>query len=193
MIFYATKLTIERFKIKMPEEMHPNPQSEANSVILKEQGDPLLEWGLKMFYFDRRKCIQVMNFASKLTIFLIDVKMNDFDHIANAIALYLSDLYQTDKALIKQLEKLFASSPRCAYSRLTNRSIISTLNRVQMEFAQDGYAFYEYFEKGVLQTKKINHDVNFRWLASQTIDGKTNYIYPGEKFRDLLLERAQRS
>ena len=30
--------------------------------------------GLKLFYFDRRKCVQAANFASKLTLFLFDIK-----------------------------------------------------------------------------------------------------------------------
>lgn len=189
MILYATKQTIERFKIKMPHEMHPIPQAASTQLINKEHGDALLEWGLKLLYFDHRKCVQAMNFASKLTIFLIDVKVNDFDNIANAIALYLLDIYQTDKVMVKNLKKLFSDHSVCAYSKLTDRSIIASLNRNQMVFAEDGYRFYDYINNGILQTRTINHDVNFKWLVTQTIKGKTEYIYPGERFKALLLER----
>jgi hypothetical protein len=193
MILYATKQTIDRFKIKMPNEMHPIPQAESKQIIMTEQGDGLLEWGLKLFYFDHRKCIQAMNFASKLTIFLVDVKVADMENVANIIALYLLDLYKTDKNIVRTLEKFFSQYSLCAYSKLTDRSIISSLNRNQMVFADDGYAFYDYFENGILQTRKINYDVNFEWLLTQTIDGKTEYIYPGERFKELLLERYKRS
>ncbi|KAF0225280.1 MAG: Uncharacterized protein FD133_658 [Erysipelotrichaceae bacterium] len=193
MILYATKQTIDRFRIKMPNEMHPIPEAASNQIIKDQHGDALLEWGLKLFYFDRRKCIQAMNFASKLTIFLIDVKVDDIENAANSIALYLLDMFKTDKNMVLTLEKFFSQYSLCAYSKLTDRSIISSLNRNQWVFANDGYAFYDYFENGILQTRKINHDVNFKWLVTQTIDGKTEYIYPGERFKALLLERYGRS
>lgn len=33
------------------------------NVIEVERGDRLLEWGAKIFYLDRKKCIQVSNFC----------------------------------------------------------------------------------------------------------------------------------
>lgn len=189
MILYATKQTIDRFRIKMPNQMHHVSEAAANQILKDQQGDALLEWGLKLFYFDRRKCIQAMNFASKLTIFLIDVKVNDMEYVANSIALYLLDLYQTDKNIVGLLEKLFSQYSLCTFSKLTNRSIISSLNRNQLDFANDGYAFFDYIENGILQTRKINHDVNFDWLVTQSINGKTEYIYSGDLFKAMLLDR----
>jgi hypothetical protein len=193
MILYATKQTIDRFKITMPDEMHPIPQLASKQLIKSQQGDSLLEWGFKLFYFNRRKCLQVMNFASKLTIFLIDVKVDDMGDAINNIALYLLDMYQTDKNMVRILEKFFSQYSLYVYTKLTDRSIISSLNRNQSDFANDGYAFYDYFENNVLQTRTINHDMNFKWPVTQTIDGKMEYIYPGERFKALLLERYGRS
>ncbi len=189
MILYATKQTIERFNIKMPNEMHPISEATSNQIIKEEQGDPILEWGLKLFYFDRRKCIQAMNFASKLTIFLIDVKVSDIENIANSIALYLLDMYKDDKDMIRLLEKLFSQHTFCALSKLTDRSIISSLNRNQMVFASDGDALFDYLENGILQTRRINYDVNFKWLVTKSIAGRSEYIYPGEYFKDLVIDR----
>jgi hypothetical protein len=189
MILYATKQTIERCKIKMPHQMHHVSELASNQILKEQQGDALLEWGLKLFYFDRRKCIQAMNFASKLTIFLFDVKIDDMEYVANSIALYLMDLYKTDKRIVFLLEKYFSQYSLCTYSKLTNRSIISSLNRNQLDFANDGYAFFNYIENGILQTRKINYDVNFHWLVTQSINGKTDYHYSGELFRALLLDR----
>ena len=67
MIIYATKQTIERHKIVLPQDMHSPIKEMALATVQKESGDRLLEWGAKLFYFDRRKCLQVVNFASKLT------------------------------------------------------------------------------------------------------------------------------
>lgn len=58
MIIYATKKTIETYKLKMPEEfIDPTVRSLVQSIIEKEQGNRLFEWGAKLFYFDGRKCL----------------------------------------------------------------------------------------------------------------------------------------
>ncbi len=93
MIFYATKKIVERYKLPMPEDFQDlQTRQLVNSVIAAEQGDRLLEWGCKIFYFDGRKCIQIVNFASKLTFFLVDLKMKDREYISNTVANYMFDL-----------------------------------------------------------------------------------------------------
>lgn len=189
MLFYATKQTIERLKIKMPNEMQLFSEIALNQVIKEHQGDELQEWGLKLFYFDRRKCIQVMNFASKLTILLIDVKLEDVGFIPNRIAHYLLDLYKDDKTMVDLLDQFFNQHSLCVFSKLTNRSIISSLNHNQTTFLNNGDTLFDYLKNGVLHTKKINHDINFKWLVSKTINGKLRYILAGEHFKELMMER----
>ena len=51
MIIYATKQTIERYGL--PDHLHP----EGNVVPVfagRDVGNPLQEWGAKLFYFNRR-------------------------------------------------------------------------------------------------------------------------------------------
>ena len=97
MIIYATKQTFERYKLKLPQELSSPLNQIAEAVIENESGDKLLEWGAKLFYFDKRKCIQVVNFASKLTLFLVDVKVADLENVGDMMAHYLLELYKTDK------------------------------------------------------------------------------------------------
>ena len=97
MIIYATKQTFERYKLKLPSELSHPINMIAQTVIENESGDKLLEWGAKLFYFDRRKCIQVVNFASKFTLFLIDVRVADLENVGDMIAHYLLELYKEDK------------------------------------------------------------------------------------------------
>ena len=189
MIFYATKETVERLKIKTYDKLSDYSKQIAQNVITNQSGDDLLEWGMKLFYFDRRKCLQVMNFASKFTIFIFDIKVNDMDSIPNIVANYLIELYKDDETLIKLLEGLFEHYSLCTYSKLTNRSIISSLNNNQFEFALDGYIFYEYINNGVLNTIQINKDVNFNYLVTQKRSGKIVYFLPGDRFRELINER----
>ena len=189
MILYVTKQTIKELNIPMPNELSAFNNIMANKVIEEQAGDELLEWGLKLFYFDGRKCVQAVNFASKLTLFLFDIKNEEIQWIANGIAIYLNELYNKDKNMLNLLEKLYADYPICAFEKLTNKSIISSLNHNQFQYADDGYGFYEYIDKNILNTIKINKDFNWNNLTTKNINGKKEYIYPAEYFRDLLIKR----
>ena len=189
MILYATKQTINDLNIPMIEELSKFNKTLAQKVIEEQTNDKLLEWGLKIFYFDKRKCIQAINYASKLTIFLFDIKEEEIAYIANGIAIYLMDIYKKDKNMIKILEKFFKDYPSCTFSKITDRSIIASLNHNQFEFADNGYAFYDYIENGILKSKEINKKFNWKELTTQIINGKKDYIYPAEYFRELLLNR----
>ena len=63
------------------------------------------------------------------------------------------------------------------------------MNYNQFEFADDGYAFYDYIENGILKSKEINKKINCKMLTTQIIKGKKDYVYPAEYFRELLLNR----
>ncbi|QQK08417.1 DUF6933 domain-containing protein [Miniphocaeibacter halophilus] len=189
MIIYATKQTFERYNLKYPKELSTQLGPIVKSIIKKESGDKILEWGAKLFYFDRRKCIQVVNFASKLTLFLIDIKVADIENIGDLMVNYLFELYKKDKLMIKAIEKLIEEHPIICFEKLIDKSIIATLNETQRSFAEDGYRFFDFIEEGILNSIEINRQVNFDWIFSLKINEKKEYIYAGEKFRELLLER----
>lgn len=75
----------------------------------------------------------------------------------------------------------------------TDKDTIATLNTTQIRFSDDGYRFYEFSREGILHTKEINQAVNFKWLFTMKIDGKTEYLYAEEKFREIVLERHGKS
>ncbi len=189
MIIYATKETIDRLHIPLFRLNNPLNDSSFQALYDNQFADPLLEWGIKLFYFNRRKCIQVMNFASKFSLFIIDLKVDDVHRIPLIMAQYLFELYRQDPRMLMALRDYFINHADCLFMRLSNRSIISSLNHNQSDFAWDGQAFYDYIKNGTLQTVEINHRLNFDWYVTQSINGKTEYILPGERFRTLMLER----
>ena len=75
MIYYATKETMQRYKLKTPDQLKTEIAPYAQTIIENEQGNRLYEWGCKLFYFDRRKCLQIMHFETKLVVFLVNLKM----------------------------------------------------------------------------------------------------------------------
>lgn len=75
------------------------------------------------------------------------------------------------------------------FAKLTDKSIIAVLNTTQREFAYDGYCFYDFIQGGILHTLEINRKVNFGWLFGVKTGGRKEYIYAGEKFKEIALER----
>ncbi len=189
MIFYPTKQTIERFNIPMFEDLDDLGKAISAQVISKEQNDPLIQWGCKLFYFDRRKCLQVVNFACKFTIFLVDVKVKNFKYIPDSMFEYLFDYYSDNKKMTRCLELLAEDHPFVAFAPLTDKKIIATLNHTQSNFALDGYRFYDYIKNGILHSKQICRDVNNYCIFSERINGKRVLFSPGKRFEELLRAR----
>ena len=192
MIFYATKKTFERFGLKEPREFSDENGRMAATYILKiQEGDPFKEWALKLFYFDRRKCIACVNFTTKLTIFLIDIKVSELENIGNYISYYIQNIYKDDKEIQPYLEKYLTDVPVCVFAPLKDKSAIATVNHAVSDFAIDGYRFYDYLKDGILNTIKINDDANFNNLTTADVDGKKDYVFPGKYFKQMIMNHYE--
>ena len=122
MIIYATKQTVDRYGMTMPENFtDPIMKSVVQNTYDLEKDNSILEWGAKIFYFDGRKCIQVCNFASKLTFVLIDIKKSELEIVGDLIARYLLELYAGNKKMIKLLKRMFNEHPVCLFAKFTNK------------------------------------------------------------------------
>lgn len=73
------------------------------------------------------------------------------------------------------------------FAKLTDRQIISTMNRFQSVYLKDGYRLYDFIENGILKTINLNRKVNKEYLVSDKIDGKIKYYFPAERFEELLI------
>ena len=190
MIFNCTKETKKKFKIPYEEEFNDDFKNiVSQKIIILEKDDLLLNWGLKYFIFDGRKCIQFVNFLTKFNIYAFDLRVNDKEYFGEIIAKYLLELYKDDKVVIKLLERLYDEHPLCIFSKLENKSIISTLNTNETLFAENGYRFYDYIENNVLNTMKINYEANWENLVTLNKKGKKEYILPAEEFKKELIDR----
>ncbi len=189
MILYATKETVKKYDIPMPEEFEDKKIREMLIAVREnEEGKEIFEWGVKVFYFDRRKCLQLVNFSSKFTIFLIDVKKKELSDSINLLAFYLEEIYADNPKILKYIKKYFEETPIVVFSKLKNQSIIATLNNTQRSFALDGERFYNYIENGVLKSVELNKEVNSDWIFREKIDNKQNYFYSKDKFAEKLVE-----
>lgn len=190
MILYATNKTIKELNLPMPQEKLSNFDNNfALQVINEQTDDDLLEWGIKTFYFNDIKCLQAVNFASRLTIFLFDVRKEEIAYIANGVATYLLEIYGNDTKMKRVLMKFFSDYPSSTFSKLTNKSISSVLNHNQHYYAEDGERFQKYIKNNVLNSRQINKDFNWKQLITRNINGKNAYVFPAEYFKKLILER----
>ena len=185
MILYVTKKTKERLNIPMIDELSDTSKNYASIILNNEENTELLKWGIKIFYMDRRKCLQAVNFASKLTIYLFDIHNDNIEYIGDAIANYMFHIYDNDEKMTNLLERLFDEHPLCVFSNLTDKTTISTLNYNERCYVET-YIFYDYIENNTLKTIEINKDVNFNNLLTVKINGKREYVVPGKYFKELL-------
>ncbi|MGN0517731.1 MAG: DUF6933 domain-containing protein [Acutalibacteraceae bacterium] len=188
MIYYATKETMQCYKLKTPEEMTSKNALIARAVSKKERGSQIFEWGCKLFYVDGRKCLQVMHYETKLVIFLIDIKVNEIEFAANAVAEYIMYMYSSDPVMIKALERYYESSPIVCFDKITNRSIVSKMNHIQSDWALEGYRFYDYIRDGVFYTKELNRDVN-NYPFSMKVNQKKRWFIPYDFFAQTIKEK----
>ncbi len=190
MILYITKKTKDRFNIPLYSELTDELELLARNILVKEQDD-IFKWGVKIFYFDRRKCLQIMNFASKVSIFLIDIKVKDVKEISNMLAHYLKIIYEDDLEVVELLDRYFKETPISFFDTLKDRSVIGSLNHNERYFLEGGYRLYDFIENGTLHTIRLNKQFNFRYLVGKKSNGKTEYIVPGEEFKKMLSQRYE--
>ena len=114
--------------------------------------------------------------------------MDDIVYASNAVAQYIFDIYDGDKMMKRALERYFESSPIVVFDKITDRSIIATLNKTQSDWAEDGCYFYKFIINGILQTKEINRKINRDWIFTRKENGKTEYIRSAEEFEKLIKE-----
>ena len=93
MILYVTKKTKERLNIPMIDELSDISKNYASIVLNNEENIELLKWGIKIFYMDRRKCLQAVNFASKLTIYSLLPLILTVNKLSKLTSLFISIVF----------------------------------------------------------------------------------------------------
>ena len=190
MIIYGTKQTMERYGIPQINEIQDLKQKEkATNIFDAEHGDRMLEWGIKVFYFERRKCLQVCHFASKITFIFLDFKKKEIPALSSLIARCMFALYEDKPDMQKLLNRLWEEHGETCFDKLTDRKVISTMNYFQSAYIEFSGLLYNWIdEAGAIDMIKINKIINEDHIVSEKINGKTDYYCPIKKFEELLTE-----
>lgn len=188
MIFYPTKDTMTRYKLQFPDKLPPQEKENALALLEKEQGNRLLEWSGKIFHYQGKKCLQVLHFASKFTLFFMDLKQSEMIFLQKMIEETTVNLFLDDPEMRKSLLLMFGSSPDFCVQKLTDRSAVSSMNRTYLDFCGDGCYLEVYHENDTFRVDKMNEKVNFNYLTGIKVEGKQDYVYTGEHFRNLVIQ-----
>lgn len=191
MIIYFTKQTFDYYGVKDPSEWTNHAVKLMHEKTYEaESGNKMHEWGGKMFVFNGMNFIQMSHFASKFTLVLPDVAYDDFTYIGDMMAEYMLDIYSGNIGMTSLLNRFFKDHPFVTFSRLTDRGVITVLNHMQSRYLDDGYTLLDYLEGNVLQSKKLNRDMNINYVMRYKKDDSKRQIYdyyhPAEKFEQLL-------
>lgn len=184
MILYVTKKTKERLKLPFYSESD-NTLEELPPIVLPEDDD-IFKWGVKIFYFEKKKCLQIMNFASKFCVFLVDVKVTDVSNIGDLIYYSTLKLYKHDKAATTLLHRYFIETPAIIFDAIKDRSVIASMNANESSYLLDGNILSNYIKDHVLHISDFCREYNFTHHMKKTINGKKTSIIPGEEFKRLL-------
>lgn len=188
MILYMTKQTINELNIPMPEDLVLFDKMSTDEIIERQTGNALVEWGIRIFNFDGRRCLQAVNLASELTVFLFDIKKREVKYIADEIKMYLNEIYKNDSNMKELLERLDDENRSYAFSELENESVIASFNNDQSE---NEHKFFEYVDNGTLDAIKLNVEFNSKNMVTKIINGKEENFYPAEYFKKLLIEKYE--
>lgn len=102
---------------------------------------------------------------------------------------YIIILFEEDKDFSGILERFLTETRVAVYDALVDKVIISSLNQIEGNYLECGDGLYYYLRDGILHTRELCKEYNFKYLVGKKINGKKVYIYPGKEFKRFLLER----
>lgn len=154
--------------------------------LKKIQEQNLFHWGGKIFYLGGKKCIQLLNFASKLCICLFFINKKDLADLEDLVFGYLKEIYKDDFQMTWILDDYYKDMGPRAYGPLKDRRVIASLNKNQLDLIESRI-LDDYVEDYMVQTIDFNNFINTCWV-SDMVNGKREYIKPEERFAELLKE-----
>ena len=188
MIFHITQGLAEKFNITIADKLPEDEKVAALHLIKTKKWDHLTAWGIKGFNFRDYDCIQILNFASKLSFFAFNVPNGSQELLGKIMWEYLAMLYDGDGEMMEALEKFFNKNRYTVYTNLTEKTSLASLVNNEKIFTNEA-KMGMYIKDGVLHTKKLNMEYNRGYMVARVVRGKTEFIVPADRFRELVMER----
>ena len=106
---------------------------------LEKEGDELYHWHANFFRLERRKCLLLMNVASRCSIFFYGLKKPDFADIEDLVLQAVRENFVADRVPQEWIDRYFAGLSGVGYSKTYSRSVLGCMNDRQnsLEFLLD--------------------------------------------------------
>lgn len=184
MILYTNKKTYSVYKLdefkKLPREI----RGIDSKIRKKEENEPLFQWGFQLFYYENRKCIHMIHYASCFHLILLDVK--EMKNIGNLMFSYMLSMYEQDEEMTNTFKKMFDENHIFVFDIIKKDSIQSLLRNDEIEILD---CIDSYIKEGVLDTLQLNFDFNFKRETNYKEKGKIISINPSQSFREQVINR----
>lgn len=188
MVFHITQGFANRFNLTMADALPAEEKVSAMHLLKIKKWDPLVAWGIKGFDFGKYKCFQMLNFATKFSLFVFNVEDGSVENLGDIIWEYMNVIYAGDEEMLAALEKYFTVNRYSVFTPLLDKPSLASLVRNEQMFT-NLEKLGKYVDGGVLQTKKLNTEYNKGYLVARIFRGKTEFIVPADRFRQLVIER----
>ncbi len=188
MIFHITQGLADKFAITMADKLPEGDRVPAMQLLKIKKWDPLTAWGIKGFDFRGVRSFQIMNFATKLAFFVFNVDRGNEEQFGMIMWEYLKVLYGEDKRMMEALEEYFSQNRYSVYTPLVDKPALASLVSNERIFTNQE-RIKKYIQNGVLQTSKLNWEYNKGYLIARVVRGRTEFIVPADRFKEILLER----
>lgn len=188
MIFHITQGLAKKFNITMAEQLPQEERVAAMHLINTRNWDHLSAWGIKGFDFGSYRCFQMLNFTTKLGFFVFNIDSSDAAVLGHIMWEYMSMLYEGDEQMQQALERYFKLNRYSVYVPLLDKPALASLlnnERIFTNMEKVG----KYIDNGVLQTRKLNLEYNKGYLVARILGGRTEFIVPADRFRQVIMQR----
>ncbi|MCK8817619.1 plasmid pRiA4b ORF-3 family protein [Natroniella sulfidigena] len=127
-------------------------------VVAEEDRDDFYNWHVHLFRINRRKCVMLMNVATRYSIFLYGLKKKDFENFNALCIAAIKKNFKADRIDKEHITEYFAKTGEIKYTKTYNRSVISTLNNMKRdtEFRIDDFLPTE--RMNLIRLNKVNND-----------------------------------
>ncbi len=130
------------------------------------KSEPFYEWHANVFYYNRKKCVILMNNLTRYCITLFDIKAKDFKQFYQIVLNSIKETFLAEGFLEKQVNKYIENCGVIDFTKTHDRSILSQINQFIIDIS---WQIEEYLPSEQLNLVELN-----QWtgnLISLTLKG----------------------
>ncbi|OUQ86308.1 hypothetical protein B5G50_22305 [Brevibacillus brevis] len=142
--------------------------------------EPLYRWHAHLFFYQRRKCVLVMNNVTRYNFVMYGLKKGDFNRFDQLVKEKIAENLLADGIAQTRIEKYLQNIGEATYTETSDRSILSLLNDM-IWIAQDD------MDRNMRESNELGIDQVNRFL-NDYIMTKLPQLFPRQAMLEALEE-----